>query len=189
MATVLPPTTQPSATDAIADVSSLPPSGTPEPVLPTVLPPTTQPSLTDAILSVGFDSLGEGSSTTVRLIEPGVFVAGSVSEADRFTRWLKPNVATRIQEVDFNNVLVVAVFSGSKPSSGFGVTIQEVNTGPGTVRLTVSITDPIPGRAVSDVVTYPYHIIRLPRQAVGVAPGANWIVQTLDGTQIAQIRY
>ena len=128
-----------------------------------------------------FQTLGQDVSVTAELSEPAVFVAGSISEAARFTKWLSPNVATRIQEVDFSNGLVVAVFSGPQPSSGFGITIQEVRAGPGIVRLIVNITEPTPGRAVSDIITYPYHIIYL---LLDTAPGTNWIARTLEQNEL-----
>jgi len=69
--------------------------------------------------------------------------------------------------IDFAENLVVAVFSGEKPTSGYGVEIISVETK--TMSdcdrdyLSVRIHYNAPGSMTQDVITHPYHIVQLPQ--------------------------
>lgn len=74
-----------------------------------------------------------------------------------------------IPQVDFTQHQVVAVFAGERNSSGYSVEILTVETRtdnlPSLV-ITVKYHQPQPGIFVLDVITHPYHIIKIPRIAV-----------------------
>jgi hypothetical protein len=67
--------------------------------------------------------------------------------------------------VDFNQSTVVAVFLGSRPTTGFAVEITAAKT-EGT-RTIVEYLERQPPRdaIVAEVLTSPFHIVRLPRTA------------------------
>jgi hypothetical protein len=67
--------------------------------------------------------------------------------------------------VDFRKDMVVAVFLGSRPTAGYSVEI--VDTRPDGASLIVQYreTRPAPGGIAAQVLTSPYHIVALPRQA------------------------
>lgn len=80
-----------------------------------------------------------------------------------------------LPEVDFNREMVIAVFSGEKPTSGYPVEIVSVETKPSKIKdhdlLIVKIRQRQPGKheVVMDVMTQPNHIIKLPKmKAEGV---------------------
>lgn len=127
------------------------------------------------------------------LEEPSIFVVGSAPEAERFAGWFDnsnvSDVSERIRKVDLTTTLIVAVFSGHMGSNGHGVTIKEVSTSPGRVDLRVMLTRPAPGHAASDVETYPYHMIMIPRKDLDLDPQTDWIVFTSDGKILSQTRY
>ncbi|MBN3927003.1 protease complex subunit PrcB family protein [Nostoc sp. NMS4] len=70
--------------------------------------------------------------------------------------------------VDFTNAQVVAVFAGEKPTSGYSVDILAVEKTGDSPSLVITVKDcqPNPGDFASDVITQPYHIIRIPRMDV-----------------------
>lgn len=121
---------------------------------------------------------------------PALFIASNPSEAAHLIRWLnKANIAKQIQDIDFNTTWVVAVFREEVPSSGYGITIWEISTAPGTVHLTVNLTNRAADRLHSAIMSYPYHIVLIPREEIRVAPGTIWSVYATEGTLLVQSKY
>lgn len=142
------------------------------------------------VTTIPFESLAQGDSYTAELQTPTLFIAGNASQADRFIRFLNdPAIAQRIQAIDFNTTWVVSVFRGQVASSGYGITIEEISTAPGTVRLRVNLTDPAYGQNVSDIIAYPYHAVLVPKDRIPQTPGTNWAVYTLEGKLLVRTHY
>lgn len=141
------------------------------------------------MLKIPFKNLAQADSY-IGYGTPTLFIASNPSEAVRFTRWLnKANIAKQIQGVDFNTTWVVAVFRGEVPSSGYGIAIRKISTAPGTVHLTVNLTDCAADRLHSAIMSYPYHIILLPSEEIRIAPGTIWSVYATEGTLLVQSKY
>lgn len=70
-------------------------------------------------------------------------------------------------KVDFAHEMVIAVFAGEKPTSGYSVEIVRVETQRSRVSygvlLVVKVRYRRIGNITEDVITKPYHIIRIPR--------------------------
>ena len=67
--------------------------------------------------------------------------------------------------IDFEKHMVVAVFDGQKPSSGYSVRVEEVvyAAAKKTVWVIYSEKAPSPGAANSAVLTYPSHVVAVKR--------------------------
>ena len=134
-----------------------------------------------------FVSVARGDSFTADLTAPTLLVAGSPDEARHLTMLLsEPEMAHQVAAVDVGADWVVAVFRGRMGSSGYGVTIQEICRKPDRVQIIVELTDPDPAQNVSDVITYPYHVVRVPRDRVPDTSGMVWAVYATDGTLLAE---
>ncbi len=72
-----------------------------------------------------------------------------------------------VPQVDFTRYSVVAVFAGEKPTSGYSVEILSVETSGSQTKeqlaITVQYRQPEAGDFVTEALTYPYHIIRIPK--------------------------
>ncbi|MHA1213942.1 MAG: protease complex subunit PrcB family protein [Candidatus Hodarchaeales archaeon] len=68
-----------------------------------------------------------------------------------------------IPKVDFYSYFVVAVFQGEKGSSGYDIKITNIEFSTTTFRVYVREQEPCSDCMVLDVMTYPYHIIVVPR--------------------------
>lgn len=73
-----------------------------------------------------------------------------------------------LPQVDFRRYSVVGIFAGEQPTSGYSVEILKVETnGSQTKERTVAITvrhrQPKAGEFVTEALTYPYHIIKMPK--------------------------
>lgn len=76
--------------------------------------------------------------------------------------------------VDFATDMIIAVFGGTRPTSGYEVEITEVVTTEQGLQVTYRRQTPPAGAVVRPALTSPFHIIRLPRAEgpvrVGEAP-------------------
>ena len=152
-------------------------------------PIVTQAKSQKTMPKIPFESLAQGESYTAQLEKPTLFVVSNAAEADRFTQLLNdPEIVQWIQSVDFNTTYVVAVFRGKMGSSGYGIAVQDISTAPGTVELRVNLTQPAPNQNVSDVTTYPYHILSVSREKLPIAPETSWSVYDSEGKLLVQTK-
>ncbi|MDZ8069880.1 MAG: protease complex subunit PrcB family protein [Nostoc sp. DedQUE08] len=72
-----------------------------------------------------------------------------------------------VPQVDFTRYSVVAVFAGEQPTGGYSVEILSVETSGSQTQEQLAITvqhrQPSAGDFVTEALTYPYHIIRIPK--------------------------
>jgi hypothetical protein len=161
----------------------------PAPTNPALSPTSDQASI-DVASTIPFETIGRGETFIAELQSPALFVAASTAEVARFTTWLNDtNLVNRTQGIDFNRSWIVAVFSGPAPSTGYGVTIQTIDLTPEGVRLGVKLIEPDPDRLTSAVVSFPYDLILVSKDQLGVHPGATWAAYNSDGTLLAQVKY
>ncbi len=74
-----------------------------------------------------------------------------------------------VPQVDFSRYSVIAVFAGEQPTSGYSVEILSVENGgsqtkeQGVIAITVQYRQPKAEDFVTEALTYPYHMIRIPK--------------------------
>lgn len=87
-----------------------------------------------------------------------------VRSAEEWQRlWTEHRPAAPLPVIDFARSTVIAVFLGTRPTAGFDVEVLAArNEGD---RLTVEYRErhPAPGAMTAQVLTAPYHIVRVPR--------------------------
>jgi len=64
-----------------------------------------------------------------------------------------------VQEQQFEGNRYILITSGTKPTGGYGVEIQEVAADQGELGVKVKFTEPNPDHMVTQVITYPYDIV------------------------------
>ncbi len=70
--------------------------------------------------------------------------------------------------VDFTQEMVVGYFWGEKPTAGYRVELTEVVAEATRLVVRVEVGSPPPGAPVLQVLTQPYHLVRLPRSELPV---------------------
>lgn len=65
--------------------------------------------------------------------------------------------------VDFTTEMIIAIFAGTRATTGFDVEITRVTATDGGLRVSYRERRPAAGTLVNPVLTAPFHIIRLPR--------------------------
>jgi hypothetical protein len=110
---------------------------------------------------------------TVRTIEKGdqsnVEDAKQVlvrTEAEWTKLWQQHNPDRPRPAVDFSKEMVVGVFMGSRPTSGFNTSIISTTAGNGTLIVRYAETMPGRGMVSAQILTFPYHLVAIPKAAV-----------------------
>ena len=73
------------------------------------------------------------------------------------------NLAVTVEDIDFSEDMVVAVFMGEKPTGGYSIEIKDVLNKKDHIEFLIKIDEPGPDDMVAQVITSPYHIIKLER--------------------------
>jgi PrcB C-terminal len=68
--------------------------------------------------------------------------------------------------VDFSKEMVVGVFMGSRPNAGFSTAIVGTTTGNGALIVRYTETLPKPGAITAQILTFPYHLVAIPKADV-----------------------
>lgn len=101
---------------------------------------------------VTFTTLAQGSSS--QILEPREVVVRSAAEWQ--TLW-KEHSAEPPPTIDFSRSIVVGVFVGSRPTTGYQVDITAVKGDGGLAVVEYRERRPAPGALVAQVLTSPFH--------------------------------
>jgi len=94
--------------------------------------------------------------------EPGLSVITDSGEADNLFSIQSQQM---LQSADYNKFFFVAVFQGLKGSNGYGVEIENISRVKDTLRLEAQFIAPPPYSFVAEIVTSPYHLVRIYKDA------------------------
>jgi hypothetical protein len=79
--------------------------------------------------------------------------------------WREHAPERQAPEVDFSRSMVVGVFLGSRPSAGYGVTIQEPEQAGDGLVVRYRESRPAPGAMTAQIMTAPFQLVAVPRAA------------------------
>ena len=94
---------------------------------------------------------------------PRQVVARTASEWNAL--WRQHDFDRPAPAVDLSREMIVAVFLGSRTTAGFGVEIASAQSQGGGVLVRYKVSEPGAGSVTAQVLTFPYHIVALPRSA------------------------
>jgi hypothetical protein len=149
-----------------------------------------QPSDPAVAADIAFESLGKGNSFTAQLDYPAVLIADNPGEALQIGSLLDSHeITAAFQNVDFGNKILVVVLSGKVGNDGYSISVNRVRNISSGVAIEVDLGDPLPGQIASDVISYPYHAILLPRAALQAISGVRWSMYDSEGRLLAERPY
>ena len=112
------------------------------------------------------------AQTDVRIVDKGeqsnVDSARQVvvrSEADWTKLWQQHSPDRQRPTVDFSKEMVVGVFMGSRPSAGYNISIVSTFVKDGNVLVRYQESTPRPGTMTAQILTFPYHLVAVPKAA------------------------
>jgi hypothetical protein len=88
------------------------------------------------------------------------------TEAEWTALYRRHNAQKQPPAVDFSREMVVAVFMGSRPTSGYSTTILDALEAKGALVVHYTEKSPAPGAMSAQVITAPFHIAAIPKATV-----------------------
>ncbi len=169
---------------ALPGTGARPTQGALIPPRPTDPPPMEEPGEPPVTNSpIAFETLAQGDVYTAELETPRIFVFQAAGEVSAISSWFASPLQSALAGVDYTQYAVVVVFYGMASSSGYGIAVQQVQQQLDTVKVLAQFSQPDPNMMQSDVISYPYHAILVPKSAL-TAPVSMWALCDPAGVMI-----
>jgi thioredoxin-dependent peroxiredoxin len=123
-----------------------------------------------------FESLGQGTPGSVEPAKPVAYLATKSAEVKRFAGWLRHDHRQAAERNDFNTYALLAVFAGAKPTGGHLIGVSQVSLAGDRMEISVIQQGPPQNGAAIQAFTSPYHLVRIPREALGSTPPRSWAI-------------
>jgi len=118
---------------------------------------------TVAAATIAFSTIERGSASGITT--PTTLVVKSQEDWHRI--WARhASVRTPTPSpprIDFSKEIVIAVFAGAQTTGGFTVEITAIEESAGLMRVTYRESGLPPGSLLTQAITQPYHLVRIPR--------------------------
>jgi hypothetical protein len=88
------------------------------------------------------------------------------TDAEWAALWRRHAPDRPMPKVDFAREMVIGVFMGSRPNAGFSTAVISAIVVKGVLVATYRDTVPTPGTVAAQVLTFPYHLVAIPRAPV-----------------------
>jgi len=122
------------------------------------------------LVSVGL--MAQTARDTVRTVDKGeqsnIDEAKQVvvrTEAEWTKLWQQHSPDRKRPAVDLSKDMVVGVFMGSRPTAGYNVSIVSTFAKDGSVLVQYRESQPRPGAMTAQILTFPYHLVAVPKAA------------------------
>src|SRR5262249_57688827 len=120
--------------------------------------------------SVPFQTVLQAAPPSGDSAGPHVYLATSAKQLAAVAQLVPVPLRQRVSGVDFGKRAVLAVFSGSKPTSGYTVTIKKLTVAGPRLTVTATVANPPMGDMVTQVFTRPLPLLSLPPSALPPHP-------------------
>jgi protease stability complex PrcB-like protein len=87
------------------------------------------------------------------------------TEAEWTKLWQQHSPDRKRPAVDFSKDMVVGVFMGSRPTAGYNLSVVSTFAKDGNVLVQYRESQPRPGAMAAQVLTFPYHLVAVPKTA------------------------
>ena len=91
------------------------------------------------------------------------------TDAEWTKLWQQHSPDRQRPAVDFSKDMVVGVFMGSRPTAGYNVSIVSTFAKDGKTLVQYRESQPRPGAMAAQILTFPYHLVAVPKTAGEVA--------------------
>jgi hypothetical protein len=134
---------------------------------------------------VSFKSFGKAAPALSQPSVPIVYIAASENDLLPFITLLSDEHQDKIKNHDFSGQVIVAVFAGSKGSTGYEIEVKRINRTKDGLRIVVKQTSPKPDDYGLEVLTSPYHLVAIQSSDMECAKGVAWILEDTRGARLA----
>lgn len=88
------------------------------------------------------------------------------SDAELRLLWQQHAPDRPMPTIDFTREMLVAVFMGSRPNAGYSTAVVSTTAAAGVLMVRYSETKPSAGAVTAQILTFPYHIVAIPKADV-----------------------
>lgn len=93
--------------------------------------------------------------------KPGLVIVAQQTEGAGLDALVEKEIRARLQAINYNAYVVVAVFQGWKPTTRYGVKIECVTRRGNVITVHAQLSEPKPSEPTGDLATSPYHLVRV----------------------------
>lgn len=108
-----------------------------------------------------FETIEQQEISNYQNTEPGLVVITKQAEVNNLDDWVLQEVRSRLQTIDYNAYVVIAVFQGWKPTTRYGVQIERITRKGSIISIHALFLESKPGEPTGDLATSPYHLVRV----------------------------
>lgn len=101
--------------------------------------------------------------------EPKLVLLWSAADITQIEPWIDAADVAALQQVDFGNSAVVALFQGMQNGTGYRVVIERIGLRGQTLVVQAQFWEPAPGTEVGAALTSPYHLVKIPKATALIA--------------------
>ncbi|BAM01517.1 protease complex subunit PrcB family protein [Caldilinea aerophila] len=135
-----------------------------------VMPPAAAPPASGEV-EIPFETIALdeiGVNVELGLI-PQLILLTSSDDAAKIKDWVKAEVYTQLESLDFEQYAIVALFRGRKPSTNYQTVIERIERQGNRLIVYAQFWEPNPAWASATTETSPYHLVKIDRRQVPVS--------------------
>jgi len=102
-------------------------------------------------------------------IEPKLFLLTDFEQLAEIKTWVNPQTLTILQQVDFQQESVIALFRGRKPSANYQAIIEHIKQYDNRLIVHAQFWEPNPQLESAAEITYPYHLVKIAKRDISFA--------------------
>lgn len=153
---------------------------------PTVAPaatPTATPGVTLVIPAVEtvelpFETVERENWNKERVNEQRMVLVTNQSEIEQLKNHISTEAMEQLSKLDYEKYFVIAVFRRGRPTTGYDVVIERVVKQSDKIVVYVQFWEPAPYSGFSEVMTDPYHVVKVQRPDI-FGPHFEIFMQTI----------
>lgn len=133
----------------------------------------------------GLVTIAQADLLVAQIEEPALYIFSDPDAFKEIAEWFSPEQRDAVAGIDYNSYYLAAAFYGVASTSGHSITVQEVYV-EGDVVKVIAAREGVPeGSMASDVISYPYHLVTIPKDGLDVPEGALWELIDTEGVLLA----
>jgi hypothetical protein len=135
-----------------------------------VMPPAAAPPASGEV-EIPFETIALdeiGVNDELGLI-PQLILLTSSDDAAKIKDWVKAEVYTQLESLDFEQYAIVALFRGRKPSTNYQTVIERIERQGNRLIVYAQFWEPNPAWESATAETSPYHLVKIDRRQVPVS--------------------
>ncbi|MCX6049624.1 MAG: protease complex subunit PrcB family protein [Chloroflexi bacterium] len=148
----------------------------------------TMPPLQPGEVNVPFETIAHdqwGVDKNLSNREPRLFLLSTQGDLAQVKDLIDQKVMNQLEQVDFQQYVIVALFRGMKPSSNYQTMITRMTKKNDELMIYAALYEPNTAYGSATALTSPYHIVRVARNNINVAK-AKLVLQSVLLTPTSQ---